>query len=298
MRNAFLVLAFSVVASACSYGQSAMPTAGALSRTFMIKVNGEQGTMFAVHVDGRQYWVTARHLLTGAKAGPPWGKITAKTSKLEVLLPDSADIQWKPYEFDVIDPGDENADVVVLAPRLPMPGFSTKSLSMMDSNESVFLGGECSFLGFPFAESYVMKSNASAAFFRLPYMKHCYISAILSGPPAMYVLDGINNFGFSGGPVLYNTGPQQRVIAVISGFRPELSEVQTVEVLVPETAPTSTQSGQSASPKMKPEKHQVVILNPGIIHAYSIDVALMAIRKNPIGRPETESDSVPTKPIN
>jgi hypothetical protein len=71
-----------------------------------------------------------------------------------------------------------------------------------------------------------------------------------------------------------------------------------VEIPVPETAPTSTQSGQSAPPKMKTEKHQFVILNPGIIHAYSIDVALKAIRKNPIGRPETESDSVPAKPSN
>lgn len=88
MRNPFLALAFSVVASACSYGQSAMPTSGALSRTFMIKVNGEQGTMFAVHVDGRQYWVTARHLLTGAKAGPPYGAITAKTFTLEVMAPE------------------------------------------------------------------------------------------------------------------------------------------------------------------------------------------------------------------
>lgn len=174
-----------------------------------------------------------------------------------------------------------------------MPGFSTKSLSIIDPNESVFLGGECSFLGFPFAESYVAKFNDTA--FRLPYMKHCYISAILSGPPAMYVLDGINNFGFSGGPVLYNTGPQQRVFAVISGFKPELSEVQTVNLLVPETAPT----GQSNAPtKMKTEKHQFVILNPGIIHAYSLDVALKAIRKNPIGRPETELDSVPAKPSN
>jgi hypothetical protein len=169
---------------------------------------------------------------------------------------------------------------------------------MMGSNESVSLGGECSFLGFPFAESYVAKFKESSAAFRLPYMKHCYISAILSGPPAVFVLDGINNFGFSGGPVLYNTGPQQRVIAVISGFKPELSEVQTVEITVPETAPTSMQSGQSAQPKKKTEKHQVVILNPGIIHAYSIDVALTAIRKNPIGRPETESDSVPAKPSN
>jgi hypothetical protein len=217
MRNPFLALALSVVASACSYGQSAMPTSGALSRTFMINVNGEKGTMFAVHVDGRQYWVTARHLLTSAKTGPPYGKITAKTSTLEVMVPDSADIQWKPYEFDVIDPGDENADVVVLAPRLPMPGFSTRSLSMMDSNESVSLGGECSFLGFPFAESYVAKFKDSSAAFRLPYMKHCYVSAILSGPPTVFVLDGINNFGFSGGPVLYTATSHRGYLRLQAG---------------------------------------------------------------------------------
>jgi hypothetical protein len=97
------------------------------------------------------------------------------------------------------------------------------------------------------------------------------------------VLDGINNLGFSGGPVLYNTGPSQVVLGVISGYHVEPGEVHSIEVPDTSTA-VKAQNDETPNPK-KTKKEDVVDLNTGIVLAYMADVAVDAIRKNPIGRP-------------
>jgi hypothetical protein len=113
----------------------------------------------------------------------------------------------------------------------------------------------------------------------MPFIKHCYISGIIRQPAAMLVLDGINNPGFSGGPVLYNTGPSQVVLGVISGYHSEPGEVYSIEVPDLSTAVTAPDG------KKNTKKENVVDLNTGIVLAYSADVAVDAIRKNPIGSP-------------
>src|SRR6266446_2413426 len=66
--------------------QSAQPTNNILFRTLMVKSKIEAGTMFPIEVDNREYWLTAKHILTGRKSGPA-GEITAKTFTLDVLDP-------------------------------------------------------------------------------------------------------------------------------------------------------------------------------------------------------------------
>ena len=85
------------------------------------------------------------------------------------------------------------------------------------------------------------------------------------------MLDGLNNPGFSGGPVIFRTGADQRIIAVISGFVTEPAEV------IPAVAKATTEK--------KPAQHQKekVEANSGFMVAYTIDPAVEAIRKNPIG---------------
>ena len=264
--------------------QSAMPTIGALTRTFMIKVGDGTATMFAVHVDGKQYWITARHVLTGATTGPPFGELTNRVVTIEVNAPIGKETKWTAYQFDVIDPGDPNFDIVVLVARPPMPGFSTKSLAvLMEDSGGERLGGECSFLGYPYQESWTA-TMADNKLFRMPYIKHCYISAILPERREI-ALDGINNPGFSGGPVLYGTGPTQRVIGVISAYVTEDSWVRPVEVTVPDSL------ARPSAQRTHRETHPAVATNTGIIHACDIQVAVEAIRRHPIGRPETDSDT-------
>jgi hypothetical protein len=267
-------------AACCSAldAQSAMPTTNILFKTFMIRTKTDEGTMFSIDVDDREYWLTAKHILTGRKSGPA-GEVTEKSVSLDVLDPVGEAVKWNPVEFTVIDPG-KDIDIVVLVPESPLQEPPIPSLKVLSGN--VGMGGECSFLGYPYANTWTatFSNSAGSAAYKMPFIKHCYISGIIRGPASMFVLDGINNFGFSGGPVLYDTGPNQVVIGVISGYHTEPGEVHSIEIPNPSSSGTS----QGARPNAT-RKENVVDLNSGIIIAYMAELAVDAIKKHPVGRP-------------
>lgn len=243
----------------------------------MIKSKTEAGTMFSIEVDSREYWLTAKHILTGRKSGPA-GEVNEKTASLDVLDPIGDTIKWNSIQFAVIDPG-KDIDIVVLVPTIKLQDIGIPSLKV--SSGSFGMGEECSFLGFPFANTWTATFSNSTPY-KMPFIKHCYISGILGQPAAVLVLDGINNPGFSGGPVLYHTGPNQVVLGVISGYHNEPGEVHSIEV---PDVPTGAQAPDNKKPHPNgTKKKDVVDLNTGIILAFMADVAVDAIKKNPIGR--------------
>jgi hypothetical protein len=254
-----------------------MPTNNILFKTLMIKTKTEAGTMFAIDVDNREYWLTAKHILTGRKKGPS-GEVKEKNVSLDVLDPLGDTIKWNPVRFAVIEPG-KDVDIVVLVPNVKLQDIGLRDLQV--SSGSFGIGGECSFLGYPYASTWTatFSNTTGSTPYKMPFIKHCYISGIIRQPAAMLVLDGINNPGFSGGPVLYNTGPSQVVLGVISGYHSEPGEVYSIEVPDLSTAVTAPDG------KKNTKKENVVDLNTGIVLAYSADVAVDAIRKNPIGSP-------------
>jgi hypothetical protein len=83
----------------------------------------------------------------------------------------------------------------------------------------------------------------------------------------MWILDGINNPGFSGGPVIIGTGESVKFAAVISGYY-----LQPTEII----------RGNAAQRVPKARK-DYVYENSGFIIAYDIAHAVDAIKKNPIG---------------
>jgi len=240
----------------------------------MIKSKIEAGTMFSIEVDSREYWLTAKHIVTGRKSGPA-GEVSEKTVSLDVLDPTGDAIKWNSVQFAVIDPG-KDIDIVVLVPNAKLQDIGIPSLKV--SSGTFGMGEECSFLGFPFASTWTATFSNSAQY-KMPFIKHCYISGIIKQPAAVLVLDGINNPGFSGGPVLYHTGPNQVVLGVISGYHNEPGEVHSIEVPDTPTAAQTPDNKKSSGTKKK----DVVDLNTGIILAFMADVAVDAIKKNPIG---------------
>ncbi len=259
--------------------QSAQPTNNILFRTLMIKYKNEAGTMFSINVDDREYWLTAKHILTGRKSGPA-GEFSDKTVSLDVLDPIGDAIKWNSVQFAVIDPG-KDIDIVVLVPNIKLQDVGIPSLKV---SSSMGIGQECSFLGFPFANTWTatFSNSTQSTQYKMPFIKHCYISGIVRQPAAILVLDGINNPGFSGGPVLYQTGPSQVVLGVISGYRNEPGEVHSIEV--PDVSSGAQTSDQKNPNPNHTKKKDVVDLNTGIILAFMADVAVDAIKKNPIGR--------------
>jgi hypothetical protein len=154
--------------------QPAMPTLNLLGRVLMVKspVVAATGTIFSIDVDHREYWITAKHIVTGAEH-PPYGSITAKDVTLSILnqVADSAPgMQWLSEKFSVIDPG-KDIDIVVLA--APQPLASTPSTVTV--TPGFMLGGDCEFLGYPFSSQWRITFQGNQ--FWMPFIKHCTISA-------------------------------------------------------------------------------------------------------------------------
>lgn len=228
----------------------------------IVKSNFGSGTAFSIDVDNREYWITAKHVLTGAKH-PPYGTITAGSAALHLLDPAAEQERWLPVTFSVLDAG-KDIDIVVLAPPAPI---LRNPLPSVKAAFEAMLGGDCEFLGFPSATGSAWKATfPGGQSYWMPYVKHCFVSS-LPGGTSVLILDGVNNPGFSGGPVVYRTGPAQQVIGVISGIVTEPAEV------IPSLA----------AKKPTPPHKAKVDTNSGFIVAYSIDAAIEAIHKKPIG---------------
>jgi hypothetical protein len=238
----------------------------------MVQSQCGRATIFCVVVDGREYWVTAKHVLTGAEH-PPYGSVRSKSVLLQLLNPSAVGKEWIPEKFSVIDTGG-NIDIVVLAPLSPILSHRIPT-EPMDSS-GVDIGGDCEFLGFPFGGSWRARFATGQTFW-MPFSKHCTVLAFYNIGTKVWILDGINNEGFSGGPVVVQTGPAQKIVAVISGYWQEPAEVISSLSAQPQA------SNRARPTKPSTAKKPYVNVNSGFIVAYDIKCALDAIRKDPIG---------------
>jgi hypothetical protein len=257
-------------------GQSAIPTTDILSRVFMIQTQFGRGTIFTIDVDDREYWITAKHMFTGAEH-PPYGAITTQSVTFKMLDAGAPGEKWIDENFTVIEI-EKDVDIVVLAP--PMLIMQRPPRGVLADAAGTVLGGDCEFLGFPYGGGWHTTIEGKPLW--LPFVKHCTVSAMLGLDNAenkvnedkkLWILDGINNVGFSGGPVIFRTGTEQKIMAVISGYVLEPSEVVNSGSKL--SAPPIAE--QLATPKGK------VNVNSGFMVAFDISYAVQAARKNPIG---------------
>jgi len=218
-------------------------TANFIHRTFRIKCGNSIGTGFTIDVNGKQYLVTAKHVVEGFSALTP----------LEVFGNNS----WVAVAAALVAHGGNGIDVSVIAPKTAM---SPQSLPVVSSSEGLTYGQDVYFLGFPYGV--LSKCIFAEAGHPLPLVKKAILSAFAGD---MYLLDGHNNPGFSGGPVLF--GPSgvtpQNIAAIVSGYRfhPEAIHLGDIETDLR-------------------YKH-----NTGIMITYKIEIALALIQSNPIGAP-------------
>ena len=223
-----------------------MIASNALQRTFQLRFAGIMGTCFTIDVDDRQYLCTAKHCVKSYTCGP-----------IDLFH----DKKWKAVDVELVGYGTENTDIAILAP--------TKQLSpshpLPADHKNLILGQDVYFLGFPFG----LRSEAGELNrqFPLPLVKRATVSAMwfFDGPQRVLLLDGHNNPGFSGGPVVFapagKPATQPRVAAVVSAFR------------------------YHAQPVLLHDKETELAIreNTGIIITYAIEHAVEAIKSNPIG---------------
>ena len=218
-----------------------MITSNVIHRVFRVRFGGATGTAFAIDVDGRQYLVTAKHVID----------TLADEAQLDVY----ANGGWTALPVKLVGHAPADTDVSAMATNRRMtPG----PLPLEPSQDGLIYGQDVYFLGFPYniLSRYVSGTDG----FPLPLAKRALLSCFEHD---LLLLDGHNNPGFSGGPVVFTEANRRdfKVAAVVSGF-------QAVEEPVYE-------SGQKTP--------LVYMHNTGITVAYSISHAVSLIRANPIG---------------
>ena len=218
-----------------------MISANFIHRTFRIRCGDSVGTGFTVDIDGKQYLVTAKHVV----------KDFGPTVHLEVF----GNGAWTFVPAHLVAHGADSVDLSVLAPSAPM---SPPNLPVVASSDGLVYGQDVYFLGFPDGVlSAVIFGDAGHP---LPFVKRALFSCFAGD---LYLLDGHNNPGFSGSPVVFGRSgaPPNCVAAVVSGYHG-----------LPE--PVFLERRKTAL---------TYLHNTGIIITYKIETALALIRGNPIG---------------
>lgn len=237
LKTPFLFLF--LIASAASGDADQIATSEIITRVFQISYlnTNVTGTCFAIDVDSRQYLVTAKHVVPGIKS----------YDNIRILHASG----WKEMKVRSLYCADTNLDLIVLIP----PGKVTSAGQIdVGSSKFTFVGQDLNFFGYPFA-MYTQGTNANSGF-PIPLVKRAMVSGFFAGG---FWLDGINNPGFSGGPVVAfdDSSKRRRIVAVISGYRFD---------------PEPVRENGSPMPAYS------VWSNTGLIKCYSIDAALSAIR--------------------
>ena len=83
--------------------QTAAPTTNVFTRMTMVELRFGRGLTFSIDVDQREYWITAKHILTGAKhlSMAPW---TENQCGCASSNPGAQGEEWISVDFSVMDP--------------------------------------------------------------------------------------------------------------------------------------------------------------------------------------------------
>ena len=244
-------------------------TSNIISRTFQIKIGA--ATAFTIDVDGKQYLCTAKHCVPAAGSD--------NFQHVEIFH----NKRWKQLNVKLVGFGSADTDICVLAPeeRLSPP------LTLIPMADGISYSQDVYFLGFPYGLRAETGINNG---FPLPLVKRGIVSAILnevngSEKQLILLLDGHNNIGFSGAPVIFTKGNNLKndlqVAAIISGYKQEYAPVFAGR----EKDVISIEIGNGGRKQIR------VPTNTGIIISYGISHAIAAINKNPIGLPINEQSS-------
>jgi S1-C subfamily serine protease len=223
--------------------EASMVSSNILQRVFTLKMGSEQGTGFTIEVDGRQYLITAKHILAASPS----------STVIEIFH----DKNWVkvPFQSIIVEPVD--VDIAVLALPQQLSGVLPIQLGIKSS----FLSQDVYFVGFPFGLS--IDGHTLNSGFPIPLVKHGIIAAFGNGRGEPFLVDGINNPGFSGGPVIRSEVPTNpTIIGIVSAYRAAQEPVYKQNVKTQELS---------------------VLANTGLLVAFDIDYAVEAIKKNPIG---------------
>ena len=199
------ILLVSCLAGAATWAQ--VPTSNVLFRVLRIKTAASTGSAFTIEVDGKQYLITARHLLRGF----------GSEGEVELWI----EGRWSRFQARAIYPSRAVVDIAALDLGRPV----TITFPLGASSGGLTLGQQAYFLGYPYGLGSSVSVPLPPGFGEIPFLKGGIVSAVDDRDPEANVLylDGQNNPGFSGGPIVFWHAPSGsfRVAGVVRGYRNE-----------------------------------------------------------------------------
>ncbi len=229
--KAWLILLFAFVGPSVLHAQmdKAVPIVQAMSNTYNIYGDKFTGTCFMVTRNGEQYFVTAAHLFASSHRNGE-----------EVPIQMVVQNELQPFRAKIYYHPDRKIDVAVLklaetvSQNAAIPDelakykdtiakvFNGNGFSM--DSVWVTVGSETYFLGYPLGNL-----GTEAFGIKFPLLKKAIISGFVNHNGVdILLLDGHNNLGFSGGPVIaYNEAAKRMsIVGVISGYLPEPVDIK------------------------------------------------------------------------
>lgn len=195
------------------------PRANIIHRSFAISKDINLcGSCFAIPINGAEYLITAAHVLSPME------------HRIESELYIFRNSQWNrvsvtPYYMSGRTWSKDNNDIDIVVIKTSIKLESTTGDVELSSN-GLILGQDVYFLEFPFLGGQIKYGPADINDgYPLPFIKKATLSG--SAYPRFY-LDGHNNPGFSGGPVIFwnYTANKHQVLGVISSYISQGGEVK------------------------------------------------------------------------
>jgi Trypsin-like peptidase domain len=270
-----------------SYGQV---TSNVLKRTFLIQValsqvKSEFGTAFTIDVDDRQYIVTAKHVVNTLP--------NEADSTIQILTKNG----WSPLKVKVFK-CDDPVDIAVLVPSAQL----TVSYPLEPSSVGLEVGEDAYFIGFPYgARSAKTYSSLPGVFGVAKKATVAQFDSMPQRRAQRILLDGYNNPGFSGSPVVYRDLRQSGMVFKVAGVLVDFiydaspvvkkkQEIQENQITAEDRASGDVVFTITDGRFYRVEETgELVKLNTGIATAWDIGSAIDLIQKHPIG-PQVSSN--------
>lgn len=270
--NSFLLLLIVLALIQTSYAQ--LPS-NVFRRTLLIQAGSETATAFTIEVDGRQYLITAKHVLSNFDDASP---------ALIKVRKNSAWLDTKVTVYKCADP----VDIAVMIP----PAQMTVAFPLEPDGKGLILGQEAYFMGFPYGLNHAQPYGSEV----LGFIRKATVAQFVFLPELhtqQILLDGYNNVGLSGSPLVFRDQNASvntfKVAGVVVSYESYISPVFSTEE-IPQEQVTSAEREQNRVVKAADgkvyrltETDQVVQLNTGITTAWGINLAVELIRKHATG---------------
>ena len=226
-----------------------------LARTYQIMVpSGHTGTMFLLDVDGRQYIITAKHL------------VQESIDPIYIYWEGG----WQLLPVNLVDHCEGEVDISVLHTNQNLSQMLYPQGNGLAIETDPKLAEEVRFYGFPHG----WNTSRGGQSVPVALVKRGIISGFFGAPlgstEESFLIDGHNNPGFSGGPVVAIRDGEYKVAGVISAYRYGWQKVYGVDA-----------SGEVDKDIIAGYLKE----NTGIAVADNIKPALDVIAANPIGLP-------------